>query len=872
MKRVLSCLLAVLLVMCGTLTAYAEADGAVQVVSGELAERLYGGDTDEITDPGLAAFLNGYEGNDKTSSMRGSSLYVEHYDVEMTITSDRTVSVVETLDVMFNDEGHGYFRYIPTYGSEEMYRISNLKARGAEVLITEESDQVSVRLGSEDITVRGLMTYVISYDIEYFNDITSNGDRIYQNVFPGELEDYVRNATARITIPEDTELVDYRIYTGSYGSVTSDMEVYVHDGVMYMYADRHFSPRTGATVELLFPEGTFKTRPADITVKNTQFELNVESDGTYTLNQYLVVEVSDNTSHPILPVWQTIGLKDMMSYDDNYIGVGSVRIAIAVDGSTVKTERGVTDVCLINLSKYKGQSVTVTSVQKGQYAVEDGLFSLSSVIMPVSYHSGCMVEYENISFTAHLPTAEGESFYSSQSAYTDSESSEYHFVITETEDGFVAEMRGQLPVGETATIEVHLPEDAVTRRMTWLDWTTILLSLGLLIAVTILRCQKKRHMVSTMEYYPPDDLNPAEVGYIIDGKADAKDLTSLIYYWASKGYLTIEITGKTTYTLHKLADLGDDHQSYERMMFRKLWSLGGNDGNVTSVQLTENFYYTLAKAMAQLKNRYSRQDRRLSDAARDKAVNILSLVALGSAVLLPALAMFAAPVAQGTEIVSTFIALLFYLPAFLLLRWKGGTVFEKRKGIVRLLVNLAAIALCVLGSLLYVVFAGAISFGIFVSILLSIAAPVALCLAPGARDRSEYGAYIIGRCLGFKNFLKTAEAERLEMLLEETPEYYYNILPYAQVLGVSDIWEDKLKNLNAQPPEWFYGTDVTPSTARYLMMRNMVNMNSNLRTVPVETSSSSGGGRFGGFSGGGGSFGGGFSGGGGGGGGGGGWQ
>ena len=874
MKRVLACLLAVLLAFSFASAALAVSDsdasvGELAVASSELAQRLYGGDTSEVSDPALAAFINGYEGNELTFSMRSDYSYVEHYDVDMTITSERTVSVVETLDVVFNEESHGYYRYIPTYGSEELYRITNIRAEGAEALITEEADEVSIRLGSEYLTVLGSMTYTISYDIEYFSDITADGDRIYQNIFPGDLEDRVLNATARIRLPE-AELLDYRLYSGSYGSRESHLECCISDGVMYLYASRSFSPHSGATVELLFPEGTFAARPADVTVTTAQFELNVESDGSYVLNQYLIAEVSEDTSSPYLPVWQSIGLEKQMDRDSSNVGVGSVRIAVAVDGLTVEAERGTTEVCVIDLSAYRGKTVTVTSVQMGQYAVKDGSFELHTVITPTAYHyRGCLVEYSDMSFTAHLPAAEGESFRSSQQITTGSASTEYFFDITETEDGFAALLNGQLPVGESVTVEISLPENAVVRSTTWLDWVTLVLSLGLVIAAAILRCQKKRQMVSTMEYYPPDDLNPAEVGYIIDGKADPKDLTSLIYYWASKGYLSIELTGNTTYTLHKLSDLATEHHPYEHMMFKRMWSLGGSNGTVTSSQLNEKYYYTLTKAMTQLKNRYSKKDRRLSDDVKEKVSNILAAAALGLSVLLPVIATVAAPAAQGTELLAPIIALIFFLPVWLLMRWKGGTIFEKKKPIVRVLVNIAAVVLSALGGVLYLLLAGSVAFSVMSCLLLCVAVPVALCLSPGIRDRSEYGAYIIGRCLGFKNFLKVAEVERLEMLLEENPEYYYNILPYAHVLGVSDIWEEKLKGLNAQPPAWFYGTDVSPTTARYLMTRNMERMNTHMRSVPIQTSTS--GGNFGGFSGGGGSFGGGFSGGGGGGGGGGRW-
>lgn len=43
--------------------------------------------------------------------------------------------------------------------------------------------------------------------------------------------------------------------------------------------------------------------------------------------------------------------------------------------------------------------------------------------------------------------------------------------------------------------------------------------------------------------------------------------------------------------------------------------------------------------------------------------------------------------------------------------------------------------------------------------------------------RTEYGTQILGRILGFKNFLETVEKDRLEAMVQDDPEYFYEILP-----------------------------------------------------------------------------------------------
>ena len=128
--------------------------------------------------------------------------------------------------------------------------------------------------------------------------------------------------------------------------------------------------------------------------------------------------------------------------------------------------------------------------------------------------------------------------------------------------------------------------------------------------------------------------------------------------------------------------------------------------------------------------------------------------------------------------------------------------------------------------------------------------------------RTKAGNQVYGQILGFKEFIKKAELDRLKMLVEENPSYYYDIMPYAYVLGLSDQWIENFETMHMPEPDWYSGRDLFGDAVFYSMVRS-----ANACATAPETS---GGGSSGGFSGGGFS-GGGFSGGGSGGGGGGAW-
>lgn len=123
------------------------------------------------------------------------------------------------------------------------------------------------------------------------------------------------------------------------------------------------------------------------------------------------------------------------------------------------------------------------------------------------------------------------------------------------------------------------------------------------------------------------------------------------------------------------------------------------------------------------------------------------------------------------------------------------------------------------------------------------------------RKRTEEGFLNLQKIEGFKTFLETAEKERIEELVCDNPEYFYNILPYAYVLGVSDAWIEQFENIAVERPDWYYGGDLTGVRMFNFVENMLLSCESAMVSVPQMSSSGSGGfsssGGGGGFSGGG---------------------
>ena len=143
-------------------------------------------------------------------------------------------------------------------------------------------------------------------------------------------------------------------------------------------------------------------------------------------------------------------------------------------------------------------------------------------------------------------------------------------------------------------------------------------------------------------------------------------------------------------------------------------------------------------------------------------------------------------------------------------------------------------------------------------------------LATGTSKYSKKGALMRGRALGFKRFIKMCEVEQIKAFALENPSLYYDILPYAYVFGLSDVWMKKFEGLDVVLPEWITSEKSAIDgefVFRTIYLRAAIRMNRSIdRSIAAHTGitvgGSGGSGSSGGFSGGGSFGGGGFSGGG----------
>ncbi len=363
--------------------------------------------------------------------------------------------------------------------------------------------------------------------------------------------------------------------------------------------------------------------------------------------------------------------------------------------------------------------------------------------------------------------------------------------------------------------------------------------------------------IPVVNFYPPKGLTSAEIGHIIDGYTDQKDIISLLIYWAHKGYLEIHQDGDD-FTFVRRGSLPATAKRFESVMFNGLFATGDT---VRMASLKNRFYTTMNLTMAETEKYFKVIPENRIYTRSSTVARVISLLLCGLPLALTACAcLFAAGCATDSMMIITVII---WMLSAIMCAFNIG-VWDKKhtgtKGSFRASafgVGVLTVVLALAAAVAVAAFSGEI-----VPMALGAAGTLAaMAFAVPTNKRTKENTRLLGEILGFKNFIEFAELDRLKVLVEEDPQYFYGVIPFAYVLGLSDKWAKKFESIAIEPPTWYYGYDY-PFTS-YMFWHSFNNSmdrcRANMVSVPQQSKGSTGG-----FGGGGGFSGGGFGGGGGG--------
>lgn len=453
---------------------------------------------------------------------------------------------------------------------------------------------------------------------------------------------------------------------------------------------------------------------------------------------------------------------------------------------------------------------------------------------------------------------------------------------------------GTLGSGEALTVRLELPEGYFVNagiNMSPIYYLMLIVPIvGLLISFILWKIYgKDEQVIETVEFYPPQGFNSLEIGFLYKGNAENKDVTSLLIYLANKGYIKItETEDKSLFSTEKgfiitklkeydgsnanekmfLTGLFENNDSVDLAKAKEIMTQAKANGekisylqamelatdrtekqSVTKDDLYNSFYITMGKIISNINNK---KNKRLVFEKNTKMKSI-AIILFIIATLVTIISIPTLEYAGVGELGMTLFLCAFYTPFFAIglfpkipivfrIFWLGFTLFHSF-----FVFSTLPIASAIKDDYHYLI---GLLFGIICVVGM-------VLLFKAMPKRTKYGNEMLGKIKGFKKFLETAEKQKLEAMVMENPTYFYDILPFTYVLGVSDKWIEKFETISLQAPNWYdgYSSFNTASFGSFINS-TMTSASSAMSSSPSSSSSggggSSGGGSSGGGSGGGG--------------------
>lgn len=416
----------------------------------------------------------------------------------------------------------------------------------------------------------------------------------------------------------------------------------------------------------------------------------------------------------------------------------------------------------------------------------------------------------------------------------------------------------ELLKGEAVTLRMVLPEGYFVGERNH-DWMAVamygLIALAAIVSVLLWWLfGRDRKIVKTVEFYPPNGVTPGEIGYILDGVVDNKDVVSMMLHFANEGYLEIKEEENDNFRLIKKKELPESAETYEYTMFNGLFS---ERDSVDMETLKEDFYPTFQATKSQLKGKFNQKRGNLIFTKTSIFAQVVSALVLINPLLAVAI--------LGVEYcyLSVGYTLLFLPTVALVLAGYGAmrSMYERKDSTrkrFKMGMSVATLLLSGLGFGIFIAEAGFLLELPLVGVLAAASSVVCMICAVAMKKRTKYSVEIMGKILGFKEFIRTAELDRIKTLAEENPEYFYHVLPYAYVFGLTDIWSKKFEGIALSTPDWYQSGYNGNLFSTYIFLNSFHHCTRAMQSSIVVPSSggigTSGGGGFtsgGGFSGGG---------------------
>lgn len=212
--------------------------------------------------------------NPHHAKAQGYDWDIKDFNTEIISQEDGTLNITETITADFtHEQHHGIIRTIPYKYQDQNFQTYNLRIKvnsvknenGAPHQYSTKTSggYIKIQIGDPDVYVNKATTYKINYEVKRAITAQQDHEEIYWNSTGTEWDVPIQNASATITLPQNTQQQQIKgiCYTGTRGSQEQNCQFTTTGNIVTFQTTTALNAGEGLTFAVSIPLNTFVPTP-----------------------------------------------------------------------------------------------------------------------------------------------------------------------------------------------------------------------------------------------------------------------------------------------------------------------------------------------------------------------------------------------------------------------------------------------------------------------------------------------------------------------------------------------------------------------------------------------------------------------------------
>lgn len=324
--------------------------------------------------------------------------------------------------------------------------------------------------------------------------------------------------------------------------------------------------------------------------------------------------------------------------------------------------------------------------------------------------------------------------------------------------------------------------------VTWISFIIPIVFMVLTISLSFVSKRTKNNKHEHVGLYLDEAIDSLELGYILKGGLKETDISSLIFYLANKGYVNIEME-HGNYTINKVKDY-DGKNKVQGILMKRLFS---DSDSVTRKNLKERLKNIKEEIEKYYKYRKSKRFY-IRPVLNYKLIFWLMIFAIYYLVMYDVLFEYQ-PNMLLINVITGFVGFIIMLVPL---------TSKKYQLIEKVLCMMVGVVL-VVSPIILSTYQAFLQDNLYVAAyIIGVVCVISIGVTSSMMNRrTRYGNYLYRKISSYKSYLINVPVEEVKEMVDNNSNYFYDVLPYVLIMGMSDKFYEKFEHIELESPNWY---------------------------------------------------------------------